>query len=104
MKPVRILFHMFLLFIFVILFGPELTHSEKHRINLFRQFVNKKQRIVLGQEASNINYSTVGFNVCRLYNQSLLTMIKPNLWSLHKVSYIIKINTELDNQKSYVST
>ena len=66
MKPVRILFHLFLLYVFVSLFGSEFTDSEKHRINLSSQFVNKRQAIVLVQEASNINYSTVGFNVCRL--------------------------------------
>ena len=39
-----------------------------YRINLFRQFVNKMQRIAHGQGAANINYSTVifNFNVCRL--------------------------------------
>ena len=42
MKPVRILFRMFLLYVFGSLLGSELTYYEKHRINLFSQFVNKR--------------------------------------------------------------
>ena len=55
-------------------FGPDRAQRSifnlltDYRINLFRQFVNKNQRIVHGQGAVNINYSTVifNFNVCRL--------------------------------------
>ena len=56
----RLLFHVFA--------TVALLDLTDYRINLFRQFVNKKQRIVHGQGAANINYSTVIFNfdICRL--------------------------------------
>ena len=79
MKPVRLFCYMFLL-AFV---GPDRKQGSitflsfwtywpietSHYILFIQsQFVNKKQRIVYGKGASNINYSTVVFNfdVCRL--------------------------------------
>ena len=75
-KPVRLLCYTFLVTLLELTVHNlqqrschfELTDQQKHCIDLLSQFVNKKQRIVRGQGASNINHSTIVFNidVCRL--------------------------------------
>ena len=68
MKPFRLFCYMFLLAFLTLMVHNVQQHSylfelTDHRINLFsHKFVNKKQRIVHGQGAFNITYSTVVFN------------------------------------------
>ena len=70
MKPFRLLCYMFLLAFLdltmhsIPIILKFLTHRSIICINYFiqSQFVNRKQRILHGQGASNINCSTVVFN------------------------------------------